>query len=659
MLALTRTKGRYYTPTPDHLDPIVTANVSVCRQIVYGGTAMTRNDSRRKRAHGRIRAGQAVWIAVILAMVLASGPSIAGAAKQLGPQKPANDTVLKVVARVNGEDITRNELAEECLLHYGEDVLERMTKKLLIIQECKTRGIQVTQEEVNAEIHRMATRFKLPVDQWLKMLKDERGITPTQYSNDIIYPTLALRKIAQSDLTVTEQELDIEYEKFYGPSVKARMIACKSLEKAKKLYAEVTANPDQFGNLAKNESEDVSSASVNGMVNPIRRHLGYKEIEDVAFAMKPGQISPVIPVAGQYVILKCEGHLPGQNVSKADARPLLKESITETKLRTAAAQLFDELKEKANVVNVFNDPVKKEQNPGVAALINGMPVSLRELAEMCIERHGEEVLEGTISRRLIEQECKRKQITVTEEEIDAEIANAAKNMLETLPDGSADVQKWLALVVEQQGVSVEIYRRDAVWPSVALRKLAGKSVQVTEEDIQRGFEANFGERVRCLAIVLDNHRRATEVWSLARNNPTREYFGDLAEKYSVEAGSRALRGEVPPIQRHGGQPVLEKVAFALKPGELSSIVQVGENFVILLCEGRTKPEQVDMADVRTGIYTDVLDKKLNHAMGNYFQQLRDLATIDNFITGTTQSPQQGPARPQPAAKPVDMNRVLR
>ncbi len=264
-----------------------------------------------------------------------------------------------------------------------------------------------------------------------------------------------------------------------------------------------------------------------------------------------------------------------------------------------------------------------------------------------------------ISRRLIEQECKRRQITITEEEIDAEIAKAAETMLELRPDGKPDVEQWLKLVNEQQGVSVEVYRRDAVWPSVAMRKIVASSVKVTPEDIQKGFEANFGERVDCLAIVLDNHRRATEVWALARNNPTPENFGDLAEKYSVEAGSRALRGEVPPIQKHGGQPVLEEVAFKLNPGDLSSIVQVGESFVILLCKGRTKPVDVQLADVRDSIHKDVYEKKLNQTVGNYFEQLRERATIDNFIAGTTQAPKLGPDRPQPAARPVDMKGVLR
>jgi parvulin-like peptidyl-prolyl isomerase len=618
-----------------------------------GYFAVSVRDLQRRERYSPVR------LALAIVTLLTAAPVMAWAAKTAGPQKPSNESVLQVVARVNGEDITRNELGEECLLHYGEDVLERMTKKLLIIQECKKRGIQVTQEEVNAEINRMATRFSLPVDHWLKMLKEERGINPTQYSNDIIYPTLALRKIAQGQLTISQEELKVEYEKYYGPSVKARMIACKSPEKAKRLHQAVLANPAEFGNVAKNESEDVNSASIKGLVNPIRRHLGYKEIEDAAFSLQPGQISNVISVADQYVILKCEGHIPGQNVDFEAAKERLEESISESKLRAAAGRLFDELQSQAQVVNVFNDPDKSREMPGVAALINGNRVSVADLAEMCIDRHGEEVLEGTISRRLLEQECKRKGVTVTDAEIDAEIANAAAEMLELRPDGTPDVQKWLALYTEQQGVTVEIYRRDTVWPSVALRKLVGASVKVNEEDIRKGFEANFGERVRCLAIVLDNHRRAQEVWRLARTNPTREHFGDLAEQYSVEAGSRALRGEVPPIQKNGGQPLLEREAFSLSPGEISSIIQVDQSFVILLCEGRTKPEMVELSEVRDNIYKDVHRKKLNHAMGNYFQQLRAQATIDNFVAGTTQSPKKATARPSTAVRPVDMNRVVK
>ena len=77
-----------------------------------------------------------------------------------------------------------------------------------------------------------------------------------------------------------------------------------------------------------------------------------------------------------------------------------------------------------------------------------------------------------------------------------------------------------------------------------------------------------------------------------------DYFGDLAEEYSIEPTSKALRGEVPPIRRYGGQPQLEDVAFELQPGELSGIIQLGDKFVILKCEGRTEPVEVNQQEVQ-------------------------------------------------------------
>ena len=50
--------------------------------------------------------------------------------------------------------ITREELAQECRLHYGKQVLEAMINKHLIVQECQRRNITVTRGEVDAEIER-------------------------------------------------------------------------------------------------------------------------------------------------------------------------------------------------------------------------------------------------------------------------------------------------------------------------------------------------------------------------------------------------------------------------------------------------------------------------------------------------------------------------
>ena len=583
--------------------------------------------------------------AVSTAAASARGPRQAGSTAST----PATGTSqMRVVATVNHEEITRTDLARECLTHYGEKVLERVVNKYLIMQECQRRGISVTQAEVKAEIERIAGTCSVPVDQLLKVLEEERGITAEQYSNDVIWVMQALRKLAGDRLEVSQDELVEQYEAQYGPAVKARLIVCGDRRTAESVRAEAAANPDRFGELAKSNSVDVSSASVDGIIQPIRKHVGHKEIEEVAFRMKKGEISPVIQVGDQYAILKCEGQLPSQRVTFEQAKMGMIETIHNSKTHQLTNEILRQLQKGADVKNVLNTPELRRQMPGVAALINGQKITDRELAELCIARHGETVLEGTINRRLLEQACKRQNVTVTDEEVDEEIRRVASLYLRPKEDGSPDVERWLEMVPEEQGVSVDVYRSDAVWPSVTLKKLVGDQVEVTDEDLQRGYEANYGPRVRCLAIVLNNLRKAQEVWAMARDNPTPEFFGDLAEQYSVDGGSRALRGQVPPIQKHGGQPVLEKAAFALEKGELSSIVQVGrDRYVILLCEGRTEPVRVEFAEVRDEVYADIFEKKQKLAMGEYFQKLQESATIDNYLAGTSQSPR----RVQTAGRP--------
>jgi foldase protein PrsA len=92
-----------------------------------------------------------------------------------------------------------------------------------------------------------------------------------------------------------------------------------------------------------------------------------------------------------------------------------------------------------------------------------------------------------------------------------------------------------------------------------------------------------------------------------------------------------LGGVVPPIQRHGGQAALEKEAFRLKPGEHSGVIQVGDKFIFLLCEGITKPVAVDPEEVEDVLYADILEKKHRIMMSRRFQQIIDHASVENIL----------------------------
>lgn len=550
------------------------------------------------------------------------------------PVAPEHD----VMAIVNGQDINRQTLAQACVERFGEDVLESLVNKQLIEHHCRKRGITITSADIDAEIDRMAKRFKLGREQWLELLEKERGVKPEEYKRDILWPTIALRKLAGSQLTVEPEELKTAYERQYGPSVRVRLIVVGNAQRATELQKQLTDRPEDFPRVAMQESVDINSASIGGLIQPIRLHSGDAAIEQAAFALQPGQISSVIQVGEQHALLKCEGVVPARNVPRTEVQASLEESIKEEKLREVAAGLFEKLQNAATIQNVYNNPQLRQAMPGVVATVNGEQVTMRKLGEECLARHGEPVLQGEVSRLLLQQELKRAGVTVSQGDLEQEMAHAAELAGVTTADGKADLKAWIASVTKQQDVSYEVYLRDSVWPSAALKKLTAGKVEITQEDMQKGYEANYGERVRCRAIVMAKMRRAQEVWAKARENVSMDYFGDLAAEYSIEPTSKTLRGEVPPLRRHGGQPQLEEAAFALQKGEMSGIIQVGDKFVILKCEGRTEPTDVDMQTVRDILRQDLFEKKLRIAMAETYDQVRSRAKIDNYLAGTSQSP---------------------
>lgn len=587
-----------------------------------------------------------------------------------GPQLASTSTTSaqlgSTMAVVNGEEITRQALAKECLRRYGAEVLESMVNKQIILQACQTSGVKISQQDVEDEINNVAGKFGLSVDRWLSLLETERDVDPQQYRRDIIWPTLALRHLAAKEITITQEEFGKAFESEYGPKVSARIIVLTDPKKAEQVLQVARSKPQEFDQLAKEHSEDKATASAYGVIPPIRKYLGDPNLEQVAFGLKAGEISPIIQVGNQYIILKCEKQVERTYISSQQL-PAIKEALSERirdhKMRGASAELFQQLQSQSQIMNVHNDANLQKQYPGVAALINGRQITVQQLSEECVARHGKEVLEGEVNRKLLQQELRRRNKRVEQQDIDHEVARAADAFNFLTPDGSPDTDAWLQHVVKSDSTrlddrkKIELYVRDAVWPSVALKKLVDSKVQVTQEDMDKGFASNFGERVELLAIVMSDHRQAQKVWGLARDNPTDQFFGELANQYSIEPTSRANHGKVPPLREHGGQPLLEEEAFKLKVGELSGIIAVGDRYVILRCLGRTKPIVTEFEVVKDELYKDIQEKKLRLAMAKEFDRLKDTAQIDNFLTGTTQSggrlaaPTASPAGYQEAVAP--------
>lgn len=578
----------------------------------------------------------------------ASGVQTAAAtAPAKTPGLPPSST-LQVMAIVNGEQVTRQELGRECIRRYGEEVLESMVNRQLILDACAQKGIQVSDADVSTEIDKVAGRFGLARDRWLALLREERGFSEEQYRREVLWPMLALRQLVAAEIDVTDADMKKALESEFGAKVRARLIAVDTPQKAEQARAQALADPNAFGEISKKFTVEPGVAAAYGVIPPIRRHLGDPELERVAFNLKPGQISEVVHVANMFYILRCEEIMPQQYLTtqqQAEQQGRMKERIKENKLRVSAGEFFEKKKKEAQIELVLGNSKeqlqKQQQMPGVAAIVNGRQITLAQVADECITRHGSDVLDGEINRKILQQELNRKKTVIEDRDIDSEVDRAADAYGFTTADGKPDRERWLKSVTEQPGATVDLYVRDAVWPSVALKKLVGSRVEVTDEDLRRGYESNYGERVEVQAIVFSDQRQAQKVWGMARDNNTEPFFTELAQQYSIEPSSRSNGGKVPPIRRFGGSPLIEEEAFKLKPGEISGIVSVEGQFIVLRCLGRTKPVPTNFNEIRGELTKDIQEKKLRVMMTKEFDRLRETSQVDNFLVGSSQSGARG------------------
>ncbi|MCH2571221.1 MAG: peptidylprolyl isomerase [Planctomycetes bacterium] len=285
------------------------------------------------------------------------------------------------------------------------------------------------------------------------------------------------------------------------------------------------------------------------------------------------------------------------------------------------------------------------------AKVNGQSIARAELVEACLRRYGQNVLEELINKRIIEQQCAQRQVQVTQQDIDVELEAMSKR-------AGMPRDELLKLYEQERGVDPNTLIADIIWPRLALQKLAGTGVEISERELLESFEANYGERVKARMIMLNNHRKALEIWEKANvslQQGDSKQFERLAKEFSVDPASRPLGGLIQPIHRFSGMQGLEEEAFSLNSGELSKVIQVGTYYVILLCEGRTDPVDVSLEDkvpstgqtIREQLHADIYSKRVEQAALKLFTQLKENSSIENLLPGSNRtqvSAQGAPSR---------------
>lgn len=264
-------------------------------------------------------------------------------------------------------------------------------------------------------------------------------------------------------------------------------------------------------------------------------------------------------------------------------------------------------------------PAEARPDPAspVAFIYGNVPVTRQEYGEYLMARAGSDKLETFLNKMVIEAECRRVGVSVTETELLAAF-NADLTGL------SVDKGEFVKAVLPRYGKSLYEWMEDVVRPRLLLTKLLTGQVQVTAEEMQVAFEREYGEKRRVQIIMWpggDDLKAINAIYAKIRTNA--DEFDSVATA-QANPSLGAAKGKIKPIGRHthAKDPEVEKTAFQLKPGEVSAVIATTQGYVVMkMLEVIPPVPNVDRAKVEPALRQQAYDEKLSEAIPAKFQEL--------------------------------------
>ena len=261
-----------------------------------------------------------------------------------------------------------------------------------------------------------------------------------------------------------------------------------------------------------------------------------------------------------------------------------------------------------------------------------------------IESHGLTTLLNVVQLELVKRDAQQKGLTINDEDVrqerqrtlgqafgdldaklqqqvDEALARGDQAAAEKLKQqNKVDHEVLLEQLLTQQRVTKAEFEL-VLQTNTYLRKMAEREVkEIPEETVRKMFDAEYGATVRVRHIQSSN---AAELEAAKRRIDAGEPFEKVAKDVSRNARTAALGGELPRFSlAHTGIPdTFKQVAFTLKEGEVSNIVQSEGAYHLIKLEQKFAPRAVKYEDVREGLAKKAREQVTQRVMEGLRQQL--------------------------------------
>lgn len=281
-------------------------------------------------------------ISASLALILAASAAAA-------PVPGASED--KVIVSVNGTPIRQSEVVARLLKRYGSSALDEMIDETLLRQAAKKAGIGSDEKEVDRRLGKLQEQFGSR-DLFVSQL-EQAGSSLAKVKEDLSEEIVRERLVAKEKaIAVTDDEVKKAFaenkDKLGAPeAVHLRHILVAQEADAKALVEKIKAGAD-FKALAREKSMAASGKSAGGDYGFVAKGMLPPEIEDIAFALKPGEIRIVPGPRGSHILQVLETRAP-KPAAFADVKDDLREMLLADKIKKAAPEYLAALRAKAKV----------------------------------------------------------------------------------------------------------------------------------------------------------------------------------------------------------------------------------------------------------------------------------------------------------------------
>ena len=246
-------------------------------------------------------------------------------------------------------------------------------------------------------------------------------------------------------------------------------------------------------------------------------------------------------------------------------------------------------------------------------------------------------LDQLIDFELIYQEARKMKIDDLEKQVDFKLAQSKAKF-----STPAEFDAYLKNEGLTEKELTDQIRRYTIGVNYIEKTIADKVV-ISDDEVKKFYEENkarFAEEpeVRASHILIgvdaaataDDKKKAKEkAEALLKEVKAGKDFAELA-KTSSTCPSSAQGGDLGPFKKGQMVPPFEQAAFALKPGEVSDVVETQFGFHIIKVTEKKEGKTTPLEEVQDKIRTYLKNQKVNKNIGEFVTGLRKKATIEKL-----------------------------